>query len=450
MKKFATNKMLFSLLLALLIAIGMIAISEYSYHQSTKAAKSIEGAQHVRNLLAKLMQQLLDSETGQRGYLLTGDARYLEPYTRALEDINQTLDGLRNAFIYNSELLAGFGQMSRNISKKLAEMDLTVRMRQQGKEEAWKFVVNTDVGIEIMENIRKQALNLSFDSEQQMQLGQTQINQTIEVSRAGIVIVALISLLAFAMYLLQSKALVESGDREKEALLRERDKLDGEVRDRTSELTKLATHLQNVREDERGHLARELHDELGAMLTAAKLDVARLKSRLSPVQTEATERVGNLTQTLNQMITMTRRIVEDLRPSSLMQLGIVSSLEILTREFAARSEIQVATNLEPVKIDDATQLTIYRLVQESLSNIGKYAQATHVIVVLSNMQGYVNIEVKDDGKGFDMQGIPPRSHGLVGMRHRVETSGGRLRITSSPGNGTYISASLPTVSMQKL
>ena len=122
----------------------------------------------------------------------------------------------------------------------------------------------------------------------------------------------------------------------------ERDRLEGEVAARTAQLKELAQHLQTMREDERSRLARELHDELGALLTAAKLDVARLKSRLGASATpDAAERLAHLNETLNGGIALKRRIIEDLRPSSLSNLGLVAALEILLREFAARSEIAV-------------------------------------------------------------------------------------------------------------
>jgi signal transduction histidine kinase len=151
----------------------------------------------------------------------------------------------------------------------------------QDKEEAWKFVLTTDVGKDLMEAIRAQSVKLAATSIRKMEMGQAQINGTLRLWRIGIAIMALAGLLAFYMYLMQTQSLLESGLREKESLQRERDQLDLQVRERTANLAKLATHLQNVREDERGFLARELHDELGALLTAAKLDVARLKSRLA-------------------------------------------------------------------------------------------------------------------------------------------------------------------------
>ncbi len=443
MKKFALPKMIISLPLAILAAAFLIFINESSFRESTKALANIESAQQTRMAISKLVRQVLDAETGQRGFLLTGDPRYLEPYNTATADITQNLDAMRPLFAPSRDQLGDFDLMSRHVSRKLAEMDLSVRMRREGNEDGWKFVLTTDVGKEQMEAIREQAAKLMASSVLKMEQGQTQIQKALQLSRIGIAATALGGLLAFYMYLLQTQALVASGLREKDSLQRERDLLEKQVRDRTASLAELATHLQNVREDERGHLARELHDELGALLTAAKLDVARLKSRLAGNLPEAAERLEHLTSTLNSGIALKRRIVEDLRPSSLSHLGLVASLEILAREFEERSGLTVTTDLETVQLGGSAQLTVYRLVQESLTNMSKYANATQAEITLADFEGYIAVEVRDDGKGFSVENMRPGSHGLAGMRHRVEAAGGRLTVTSTPGAGTQISAVLP-------
>ena len=358
-------------------------------------------------------------------------------------NIDQNLDGLRVLFTPYKDQLAQLGELSRTISRKMAEIDLTVRMRQQGKEDAWKFVLTTDVGFDNMTLIREQATKLASASIQKMDLGQNQIKKTLQLSRIGVATIALAGLLAFYMYLMQTKALLASGQREQESLQRERDQLGLQVKERTANLAELATHLQNVREDERGHLARELHDELGALLTAAKLDVARLKSRLAGNLPEAAERLEHLTTTLNSGIALKRRIVEDLHPSSLSHLGLVASLEILAREFEERSGLSITTNLDHVELGGSSQLTVYRLVQESLTNMGKYAEAKQARITLEDFDGYISIDVADDGKGFNTKAVGVGSHGLAGMRHRVEAAGGKLTVTSTEGKGTRISAILP-------
>lgn len=436
-------RMVVSLLLAVLTVGGLIFINEASFRSSSDAVADMQEAQLTRDALNDLKQTILDAETGQRGYLLTGDERYLEPYTNAIKQVNQQLESLRLIFTPYKDQLAEFGIMSLHISRKLAELDLSIRMRREDKEEAWRFVLTTDVGREQMQAIREQTSNLAAASIRNMDKGQAQIKQTLLLSRIGVSILAILGLLAFYMYLLQTRALLNAGIREQQSLKRERDQLELQVRERTATLAELATHLQNVREDERGHLARELHDELGALLTAAKLDVARLKSRLGANQPEATERLVHLTTTLNSGIALKRRIVEDLRPSSLSHLGLVASLEILAREFEQRAELSITTDLENVDLGGSAQLTVYRLVQESLTNIGKYAEATQIVISLQNMDGFITVEVGDNGKGFDSKAVSPSSHGLTGMRHRVEAAGGRLTVTTRLQAGTKVTAVLP-------
>ena len=442
-KLFSIPRMAISLPLAVLAAAILIFINEASFQQSTDAIATMEEAQQTRGAIDKLMQQMLDAETGQRGFLLTGNGKYLEPYDAAVGDINQTLGTLRQLFAPHEVELAEFVLMSGHISRKLAELDLSVRMRKGGQDEAWKFVLTTDVGQEQMAAIRKQSSKLGASSIVRMEMGQSQITKTLQLSRIGVAIMALAGLLAFYMYLLQTQALLASSVREQATLQRERDLLETQVRERTATLTELATHLQNVREDERGHLARELHDELGALLTAAKLDVARLKSRLGANLPEVSDRIAHLISTLNSGIALKRRIVEDLRPSSLSHLGLVASLEILAREFQDRSGLSITTDLEPVELNGSAQLTVYRLVQESLTNIGKYAEADQIEISLANLDGYISVDVRDNGKGFTPDDVNPGSHGLTGMKHRVEAAGGRLSVVSARGSGTKISAVLP-------
>lgn len=443
MKKLTLPKMAISMPLAVLAAAFMFFVNDTNFDKSTAATAHIEEAAQTLSSLNKLLAHLIDAETGQRGYLFTGEERYLEPYTTAVGQINQALDTLHQLLKPYPDQLVEYDTMARQISRKLSELDLTVRMRQAGQEDAWKFVMTTNVGQEHMNVIRAQVIKLSLSSTSKMAQGKDQIQKTLELSRIGIALLALAGLLAFYMYLRQTKVLLDTGQSEHAALQRERDQMESLVKERTVNLAQLTTHLQNVREEERGDLARALHDELGSLLTAAKLDVARLKARLAVNIPEAEERFANLSTTLNSVIVMTRRIVEDLRPSSLSHLGLKVSLEILGREFAEHSGLTITTDLEDVDLSGSAQLTIYRLVQESLTNIGKYAQAQQVEIGLHNFDGYVTVSVKDNGKGFKLDSVGASSHGLAGMRHRVEAAGGRLTIASSEGYGTLISSMLP-------
>ena len=435
--------MALSLPMALLAAMVLVGINEVGHMRSQDAVEQLAQGLTTRSDVNKLLQSMLDAETGQRGYLLTGNETYLEPYDKAVATVQTNLDSLRMQFMAAPEDMQEFALLSRQISRKLAEMELSLRLRRQGNEDAWKFILNTDVGKEHMEAIRQHAQELIARSDKRLQQGREQIEQSLMLSRIGIATVTAIGLLAFYMYLRQTQAVQTVNLREQEVLERERDRLEGLVRDRTATLSELANHLQQVREEERGHLARELHDELGALLTAAKLDVARLKSKIDATAPDVSERLKHLTETLNSGIALKRRIIEDLRPSSLSNLGLTAALEILTREYAERAGIDVETSLEPVQLPDAAQLTVYRMVQEALTNIGKYAKASKVLVSVHGYPTHVAVQVRDDGVGFDPGSVRPTSHGLAGMRHRVEAAGGRLTLTSRPGNGTLLSAVLP-------
>ena len=225
--------------------------------------------------------------------------------------------------------------------------------------------------------------------------------------------------------------------------LADNERLEAEVAERTTQLTELTYHLQMAREDERARLARDLHDELGALLTAAKLDVARLRPGLQQSAPALLPRVEHLVQTLNSGIALKRRIIEDLRPSSLDNLGLLPALEILCSEFADRLQVRMTTRFAPVAMSPAADLTAFRLVQESLSNIAKHAQAGQVTVDVGVEGGMAVIRVVDDGIGFDPARLALGSHGLVGMRYRVQAEGGQLHIHTAPGAGTRVQALLP-------
>ncbi len=224
----------------------------------------------------------------------------------------------------------------------------------------------------------------------------------------------------------------------------EEERLERVVAQRTAQLIELAHHLQIAREDERSRLARDLHDELGSLLTSAKLDAARIRSRLAGTAPEALERLAHLVSTLDSVIALKRRITEDLMPSSLNHLGLVPTLEILAREFSEASAVPVQCSLQLVQLEAAAQLTVYRLVQEALNNIGKHARAAHVWLELGPCESMVEVSVRDDGVGYDETSRAGPAYGLVGMRFRVEAEHGTLSVSSRPGQGTLVRARLPT------
>ncbi len=430
--------------LAVVTALTLMVISESAYHASVDSLDRVGKLTAARNDNLHLLRQVLDAENGQRGFLITGRPEYLKPYRASMDNIGNTMKTLNDFYSKEPSQTANFAVLASLVGKKLSEMDTTVRLRSEGRDDAWRALIETDIGREQMESIRLASERLIEHGSAMIEGERREVYQTLLLSRLGVSAMTALSVLAFFMYLRQSSTLEKERLERQQAMQAQLDLLEQQVAARTAQLTELAQHLQNAREDERSRLARDLHDELGALLTAAKLDVARLKSRIAPLTPEVIERLAHLNESLNNGIALKRRIIEDLRPSSLNNLGLVSALEILSREFGDSSGLDVACEFdEEVRLAPASELTVYRLVQEALTNVAKYAQAKHVRIELRALGQQAEVSVKDDGVGFDMNAHRSSSHGLLGMRYRVEAARGRMQLQSEPGQGTLIRAVLP-------
>ncbi len=431
--------------LACIAALAMLFVSEGSSWQSRRALQQLGEIQAARNSLQGLAQGILDAESGQRGYLLTSRQEYLQPYTTALGRIDASFRSLSLYYAADPYAMAVLGRLQRLTETKLSELALTLRLHDQGKTSATIEITLTDIGKEKMEAIRLLGAELLARETLNAQAGRDEIAATLMLSRMGVAALTLIGLLGLFLYLRQTAALARHEHELKRLLQNERDGLEIEVRQRTHELTELTRHLQSAREDERSRLARNLHDDLGALLTSAKLDAARIKPRLAGRAPEALEPLAHLVTMLNSSIALGRRIIEDLRPTTLENLGLVATLEILARDFQANAGVEVHCALAAVELDLARELMVYRLVQEGITNLSKYAQASQVWIELATHDGFVVVSVRDNGVGFNSSVTPASAYGLMGMRFRVQAEGGALRVVSAPGHGTLLEARLPPV-----
>ncbi len=433
----------FAFPVACVAAVALLVISEVSYRRASGSMGELATMATARTNIQSLWRQLVDAETGQRGYLLTRRTEYLKPYRESLQQVDASIRVLGDYYRGHPEGAPLMERLSSLSKDKISELATTLRLLEEGSDNAWRELLMTNIGQEKMEALRTTAQQLLELESQRVAAGRIDVHRTLMINRVGVGLMTLISLLALSLYFRQSTVLLRVQREQKLAVQVERDRLEAEVKNRTAQLTELAQHLQTAREDERSRLARELHDELGALLTAAKLDAARLKARLGTMSPEVAERLLHLNKLLNDGIALKRQIIENLRPSSLSNLGLVAALEIVTSEFATASGLKVHARLDASRLSPSGELTSYRLVQEALTNIAKYAKATEVWVELSQRDAVDTISVRDNGCGFDTD-VPRRSaHGLLGMRYRVEAEGGQMTLTSTPGQGTLIEAHLP-------
>lgn len=429
--------------LAVAAAVTMAILNEGAYWQSVEALDDLVAIGDARGDILQIEQSVLVAEAGQRGYLLTDRKAYLLPYAEALKDTVAAFERLDRYYAPNAPALEALSALRALTDAKLSDLAVAIRLHDEGNSAASTDIVLSALNKQQMDTIRAHVTELLSAQARQADAGRAALHDTLQVRRMGMALLTAISLLALYLFLRRTEELSLQQRRLKDVVQTERDRLELEVGQRTLQLTELALHLQTAQEDERNRLARNLHDELGSLLTSAKLDAARIKSRLADKAPEALERLAHLVQTLNQSIALGRSIIEDLRPSTLGNLGLVATLEILAREFAEQSGIEVACELVPVQLAAPAELVVYRLVQEAITNISKYASARHVWLSLGAADGQVSVSVRDDGVGFDMAAPAKSAFGLLGMRFRVESEGGKLSLVSAPGQGTLVKVTLP-------
>jgi signal transduction histidine kinase len=434
-----------TVLLAGLLALAIVGINEASYRDSTDVLKDLSVRAEARLHIQTLWRVLVDAETGQRGYILTGKREYLKPYDDALTTIEKSMAWIGSYYGADTEAAPIVSAIKSQIEEKQAELAQTLQYFDKGMTDSWKALLETDRGRQAMDAVRTATERLLQIESERVRTERLALLESLQVTRIAVNVMTGLSLLASLLFLRQVNLTDRQQRRHTAELKTERDLLEREVESRTAELTDLAKHLQSAREDERGRLSRELHDELGALLTATKLDIARLKRTIGSLSPDVEARLAHLNQTINQGIALKREIIENLRPSSLRNLGLAAALEIQLREFTERSGILVISDLAAITASEDVQITIYRVVQESLTNIVKYASASEVRVSLRAEGARVWITVGDNGKGFDQATPRARSHGLIGMRFRVEALGGQIKVESRPGSGTRIEAWVPAM-----
>lgn len=222
-------------------------------------------------------------------------------------------------------------------------------------------------------------------------------------------------------------------------------RLAAELQQSQTQLRELSAHIQDVREQERVTIAREVHDDLGSLLTATRLEVAWLVGKLGdhPALQDKARAIEDL---VDKCTRSASTIARNLRPSALDTFGLTAALDTETREFSQRTGIacQFKANQDKVEAAPQVAITLFRILQEALANITKHAQASRVQVVLTNSANCIDLTVKDDGRGIrDADRAKPHSFGLRGIFERVAHFGGDVTLQSAPSQGTTLSVCIP-------
>jgi signal transduction histidine kinase len=217
-----------------------------------------------------------------------------------------------------------------------------------------------------------------------------------------------------------------------------------DLRDKNKELKDLSNHLQNVREQERKIIAREVQEEVGQLAAALKMDIDWLSINIPGAEDVHKERITHASNTARLIINTIRRIASSLRPSMIDELGLNASLEWLCSQFSGNNPI--ACSFIPADDDEGLSIeirtAIFRICQDSLQNVSQHSAATDVKIIATVNKTGVSLHVEDNGRGFD---VPSRKNalGLIGMRERALAINGKLQIESQPGKGTRVSVVVP-------
>lgn len=218
------------------------------------------------------------------------------------------------------------------------------------------------------------------------------------------------------------------------------------LNERTVQLSELSAHLQNIRENERTHIAREIHDELGQQLTALKMDIAWLSKKNINSNDDVKCRFDDAIILVDEMVKSIRRIGTELRPSIIDDLGLNAAMEWQVFEFGQRSGIVVKfkNTFDDININPAISISLFRILQESLTNIARHSKAKQVRINLEKTGNNILLMIQDDGIGFNKTSKKNgRAFGLLGINERVAMLNGQSSIETAPGKGTNIKVVLP-------
>ncbi|MEJ8818073.1 PAS domain S-box protein [Lacibacter sp. H407] len=226
----------------------------------------------------------------------------------------------------------------------------------------------------------------------------------------------------------------------------ERKRAEAEVQESYEQIRRLTAHLQNVREEERTHIAREIHDELGQQLTVMKMDISWMKKKINAGDTEVVPpKMDELMELLDGTVASVRRISTELRPSLLDDIGLIATIEWQAELFTKRTGIPIKLEIaNDLQIPDEHTTGLFRIIQESLTNIARHANASQIVIHLENNKKEFILYIEDNGVGFDKnQSTQIKTLGLLGMKERTLMMKGEFLIESKPNSGTMVKVRVP-------
>lgn len=436
---FNRRYVLVPMLLAMVLVILGFWVGEVRRAQAAELAEELRDRQAVMRVIAETVYGALEAESAQRGFLLTGEEQYLPPLEAGLAMTQNRLRDLEVRLgALDPEELTVIRGVEEDLDVKAREMRESVRLYKEGRADEARALVKRGLGLYQMF-----AISQALDSlrSREYERFEVRLADWEEATRANFLIN--LGSMLFTVALLLVVGLLATRDiRRRETFATQ---LVAQIDERTAELQDLSRHMSRVAESEKHALARELHDELGGLLVAMRIDLAQLRKRIGPfTDPDVVTRWERVEQALAQGLELKRRVIEDLRPTLLDNMGLFTALRWLAQQRAEQAKLRLHLEGldEDVEVPPEVAIAVFRTAQEAISNIVNHAGASG-FSVHARMNGALTLQIIDDGKGIP-HGAERRvgSHGLKQMRFRIEAVGGILTVEPHLPRGTVVTMSV--------
>jgi len=427
-------------LAALLLAtgVGQARLQEASERLQKSAARE-QSTDELQISLARAI-------ASQRGYVLTGDLKYSQSYDKAVAEVEPRLETLRKAYASADASSGSIKDLQILVGKRLADLSMILAIYQKQGTASAVALIKTSVGRDAGEAIGD-ILNQLRDREAAEHAAavahwSTSLTLSRWITLAGAIFYTLlVGVISRLVYLDMRRRTLLTAELRDQKL-----QLEHEAEERTHELVELSTHLQNVAEREKAGLARELHDELGGLLVGARMEISWVEQHLAKDDPELRNRLVRVQKNLAAGVDLKRRIIEELRPSLLDNVGLFAALRWLLKETCASAGLTCIESYpdEEPRFKSEASIALFRIAQEAISNILKHATANTVDIGLDMDDETLLMRIADNGTGIPAgRSNAIGSHGLASMRHRVRALGGRLDVRGQASGGTLLIVQIP-------
>ncbi|MDP9009231.1 MAG: CHASE3 domain-containing protein [Pseudomonadota bacterium] len=425
---------------------ALFFVTGEGHERLQEAGERLQKSAAREHAVESLQNSLAQSVGALRGFLLTEDPRYVEIYNGSVADVEPRLEELRLAYAGSDAGLRQVRDLHVLIGKRLADLSMILAIQKKQGVPAAVALVKTSMGTDTDAKIDDILNGLREREAGERRAASAHWAGSLILSRWITLSGTIFNMLLVAV----ASRLVWLDIRRRTALTAElRDQklqLERQVEDRTRELVELSTHLQNVAEREKASLARELHDELGGLLVGARMDISWAEQHFAKNDPDLKQRLNRVQQNLSAGVDLKRRIIEELRPTLLDNVGLFAALRWQMKETCGSAGLKCIESYpdEEPRFKSEASIALFRIAQEGFSNILKHSGAKTADISLDMDDENLLMRIGDDGIGIPVgQSMSIASHGLASMRHRVRALGGRLDVRSPASGGTMLIVQIP-------